>query len=339
MLKNIKSKYILKELLTYTQIKKKLEIIKYNKSIQNILDIDLIYYKTFSQRYFIGEKNGKGKEYDFDDNLIFEGDYLNGKRNGTGKEYYKDGKIKFEGEYLNGKRHGKGKKYYNNSFLQIFEGEYFEGLKWNGKMKIKFICECEMKEGKASVKEEEYNKKLIYEGKYLNGKKHGKGKEYLADSHIYYEGEYFNGKKWNGNLYYYPHQIIYEIKEGNIYKKQSSNVDDNIILFEGEYFCGSRNGFGKEYGYYEETQIIENYKDESDDDGEYVIPPQEIKYIRTYLRFEGEYLFNYKKKGREYYKNKKLKFEGEYILNKKCLEKDMMKMVILYMNYIKEMEK
>ena len=34
------------------------------------------------------KKNGKGKEYDRDDNLIFEGEYLNGKRwNGKGKEY------------------------------------------------------------------------------------------------------------------------------------------------------------------------------------------------------------------------------------------------------------
>ena len=34
------------------------------------------------------KRNGKGKEYDYDGNLIFEGEYLNGKRNGKGKEYY-----------------------------------------------------------------------------------------------------------------------------------------------------------------------------------------------------------------------------------------------------------
>ena len=27
------------------------------------------------------EKNGNGKEYDYDENLIFEKEYLNGKRN------------------------------------------------------------------------------------------------------------------------------------------------------------------------------------------------------------------------------------------------------------------
>jgi len=40
---------------------------------------------------------------------MFEGEYLNGERNGKGKEYNHDDTLKFEGEYLNGK-----KKEYNN---------------------------------------------------------------------------------------------------------------------------------------------------------------------------------------------------------------------------------
>ena len=46
-------------------------------------------------------KDGKGyvKEYDYDDNLIYEGQYLNGEKNGKGKEYYWDNRLKFEGEY------------------------------------------------------------------------------------------------------------------------------------------------------------------------------------------------------------------------------------------------
>ena len=48
--------------------------------------------------------NGKGKEYNNDGNLIFEGEYLNGERNGKGKEYNNDGELIYEGEYLKGKR-------------------------------------------------------------------------------------------------------------------------------------------------------------------------------------------------------------------------------------------
>ena len=61
------------------------------------------------------------------------------------KEYDYNGKIIFEGEYLNGKRwNGKAKD-------KDFEGDYLNGKKWNGKVK-------------------EYN----FEGNYLNGKKQGK---------------------------------------------------------------------------------------------------------------------------------------------------------------------
>ncbi len=53
--------------------------------------------------------------------LIFEGEYKNGQRNGEGKEYNWNGELMFEGEYLN----GKGKEYYLNDILK-FEGEYLK---------------------------------------------------------------------------------------------------------------------------------------------------------------------------------------------------------------------
>ena len=40
--------------------------------------------------------NGKVKEYDEFDKLVFEGEYLNGKRHGKGKEYNKYGELKFD---------------------------------------------------------------------------------------------------------------------------------------------------------------------------------------------------------------------------------------------------
>ena len=58
--------------------------------------------------YALINGNGKGREYDYDGKLIFEGEYSNGKRNGKGREYDYDGKLIFEGEYFNGKKNGKG---------------------------------------------------------------------------------------------------------------------------------------------------------------------------------------------------------------------------------------
>ena len=98
----------------------------------------------FEGEYLYGQKNGKGKEHNYDKNYIFEGEYINGKRHGKGKEY-KDGKLIFEGEYLNGKRwNGKGYDYSNNILYEL-------NNIINGK-----------------GKEYDRNGKLIFEGEYLN---------------------------------------------------------------------------------------------------------------------------------------------------------------------------
>ena len=105
MIKMVNSYFILKEIFIYINYRSKLKIILYNKSLLNILDINIIDYRRISGRYIIGERNGQGKEYNsYNDQLIFEGQYLNGKRTGKGKEYNNNGKIIFEGEYLNNKR-------------------------------------------------------------------------------------------------------------------------------------------------------------------------------------------------------------------------------------------
>ena len=108
MLKNVKSFYFLKIIFSFIDEKQKLELIKYNKSLQEHLNINLINYKFFSGKYIEYESNGKGKEYDYNGDLLFEGKFLNGKRNGKGKEYYK-GELKYEGEYLSGKKMEKEK--------------------------------------------------------------------------------------------------------------------------------------------------------------------------------------------------------------------------------------
>ena len=97
MLEHIKSKYILKLIFSNLNYETKLLLVKYNNTIKNKLYIELNDYKYLSGKYFIGKKNGKGKEYDIINNtLIFKGDYIDGKRNGYGKEYYEEqyyGKI------------------------------------------------------------------------------------------------------------------------------------------------------------------------------------------------------------------------------------------------------
>ena len=128
MLKNVKSSYFLRIIFSFLDERRKLKLIKYNKSLQEFMNISLINYKIFSGKYIIYEQNGKGKEYNYDGELIFGGEFVNGERNGKGKEYYNDDELSFEGEYLNGLRNGKGKEYDYDGKLR-FEGEYLNGEK------------------------------------------------------------------------------------------------------------------------------------------------------------------------------------------------------------------
>ena len=66
--------------------------------------------------YLNGERNGKGKEYDFNGVLDFEGEYLNDKRNGKGKEYKSGMILNSENRDYNNNKEKKGDL--------IFEGEY-----------------------------------------------------------------------------------------------------------------------------------------------------------------------------------------------------------------------
>ena len=67
------------------------------------------YHKFYNLIYELKEGKGFIKEYE-NGYLIFEGEYLNGEKNGKGKEYNYQGVILFEGEYLNGKEYN-GKRY------------------------------------------------------------------------------------------------------------------------------------------------------------------------------------------------------------------------------------
>ena len=158
MLKKIRSVYLLKELFSSIDEGTKLKIIKYNKSFQKNLNINIINYKIFSGRYIIYDEDGKKwLEYNsYNDILIYKGEYLNDKRNGNGKEY-DNGFLRYEGEFKNGKRNGYGHEY-NSLHIIVYEGEYLNG-KRNGKGK----------------EFDPHNGKIIFFGEYLNGKRNGKG--------------------------------------------------------------------------------------------------------------------------------------------------------------------
>ncbi len=102
-------------------------IYKLNNGTGNVKEYNIVGCLIYEGGYLNGEKNGKGKEYNyFQERLKFEGEYLNGKRNGKGREYWNNGELKFECEYLNGKKKGQVKEYYNKDKI-YYEKEYLKG--------------------------------------------------------------------------------------------------------------------------------------------------------------------------------------------------------------------
>ena len=195
---------------------------------------------------------------------------------------------------------GKGKEY----IYTEYSGELiFEGEYLDGKRH-------------GNGKEYDYNN-LIFEGKYLNGKRHGKGKEYYLlfkeqkkINILKFEGEFFNGKKWNGKQYEINNNKIYEIKNGKGFIKEFHF--DGEIIYESEYLNGEKTGKVKEYHKNGKLKF----------EGEYLNGQKNGKGKEYYkygdLKFEGEYLNGEKNgKGKDYNDNGKLIFEGEYINGKK----------------------
>ena len=121
---------------------------------------------------------------------------------------------------------------------------------------------------------------VIFDGEYLNGKRNGKGKEYWTNGKISFEGEYLNGKEWIGTSYDPFGNKRYELKNNDNFCQEYNFR--GILIFEGECLNKKRNGKGKEY-----------YNDGK-------------------LRFEGEYLYDYKLRGK-FYIDDKLEYEGEYL--------------------------
>ena len=173
------------------------------------------------------ERNGMGKEYDKDNNFIFEGEYKERKKwNGIFKDYSYRVLI-FEAEILNPKiitskaynkktknvlefKNGNGytREYYSDFDSFKFEREFKNGIR-NGKG-TEYDCEA----------------KLIFEGEYLNGEKNGKGKELFYDGSAKFEGEFFYGERnGKGKEFFY----------------------DGSVKYEGEFLEGKRHGKGKEY--------------------------------------------------------------------------------------------
>ena len=183
-----------------------------------------------------------------------------------------------------------------------------------------------------------YNKKLqnkleinIYHYVFLSGKfvvigQDGKGKEIQGkDKRTIFEGEYLNGKRNGKGKEYGVLNLDFGFVSYLVKEVKGNKNDLNYVKFEGEYLNGKRNGKGKEYDEEGELEF----------EGEYLNGMRNGKgkeYFEGDLVFEGEYLNNKKWKGKGYdingniiyelnnnnqgkevYMSGELLYEGEYL--------------------------
>jgi len=254
------------------------------------------------REYLYGEANGIGKIF-FKNNLILEGEFLNGKLNGKGKEYNLIGEMIFEGEYIDNHKI-KGKEYLDGKL--IYDGEYLFDRKFNGKgydKDGKLIYE--LINGNGTVIEEIDD--IIFEGEYLNGRKHGKGKYYKND-YLFYDGEFKNGEaNGKGKVFNESGQLMYEgdIKNTIPYGKGKKFYPNGQLMYEGDIVYGKFHGKGKYYMYNGilcfDAEFFEGK-----------IHGKTKLYVEDKIRFEGEYLNGLQSMGKEYNEKGELIFEGEY---------------------------
>ena len=238
MLKNVRSSYILKIFFNHIEEIHKMKLVKYNKSLQNKLNVTLFNYKELSRRFIEYEDKRKGKEYNvYNDKLLYEGEFLNGIRNGKGKEYDENKHLIFEGQYLKGRRwNGKGYDYNNNLAYEIKNGKGVVKEYYKNKT-LKFIGEYLNGEKNGKAKEYDSLNILIFDGEYLNGERNGEVNEYyIYNSKLKFKGEYKNGKILNGIIFDTMGNKICEIKEGNGFIKEYYYLDK--IKYEGEFLDG-----------------------------------------------------------------------------------------------------
>ena len=314
------------------------------------------------------KKNGIGKEYDLDNNLIYEGEYENGIKK-KGIEYYIIGTKKFEGNYKNGIRwngflydlnmknkyelkNGNGyiKEYHENGCL-LFEGEIKDGNK-NGKGKIYDKCGH-----------------LIFDGEFNNNIKYGKGKVYNYCGDLVFDGEFKNGEKMDGDIYTYNNKCeLITIKNGNINNSYKSINNYTNHLMIGNCIWIMKNKEDKknkklskleklEKSYINE--IDDSFIKEKDNNNNYIeksinnINKENIIYVGHYkngikhgygreyniwgnLKFSGNYNNGKKVRGREYDYYGEIIFQGEY--KDECYYNGLILNSINYFEYLPDKE-
>jgi hypothetical protein len=196
------------------------------------------------------KRHGKGI-MKHDDGYIYDGEWKDDKMHGKGKMTSPNGTV-YDGKWIDDKKQGKGIMTYSNG--DVFVGEWKDDKKHIGEMTFKdgdiykgeFIDNMFHGNGKYSKKIIDSEKYIYYEGKWINSKKQGKGKETFPNGTVF-EGEWQNNHKVNKGKITYFNGDIYEGYISPDYKKNGKGrfTSQSGFIYDGEWKDDKKNGKGK----------------------------------------------------------------------------------------------
>ena len=159
----------------------------------------------FEGRLEKGIKNGEGKEYDENGNVLFSGTYAEGQRNGTGS-VYQEGKLVYEGAVVGKHYEGEGTLYYPDGNVQ-YRGGFHKSLY----------------DGKGILYDDTEAGDIRYNGGFKEGKYDGQGVLKGKAGQEEYRGEFANG----------------------VYEGEGELFSNGISVYKGGFSQGLYSGTGR----------------------------------------------------------------------------------------------
>ena len=156
---------------------------------------------------------------------VYEGQYAGTKRDGEGKYTHVSGAV-HEGQNKKGKRHGVGTASWKDKPGHLFEGNWVNGMKVQGKHTFG-----------AGV-----DQGAVYEGQWHNRHYHGAGVAVFANGDRY-DGQWQESKKQGQGIFRFSNGEVYDgqWKEGVYHGQGKSTFTDGAFL-EGRYADGKEVG-------------------------------------------------------------------------------------------------
>ncbi len=154
---------------------------------------------TYMGKFEDGQRHGQGS-YQWPegaDNKSYSGGWKDDKIDGRGTMVNKDG-SKYVGQFKSGKYHGQGRYRWKNG--SEHKGGYKEG-KIHGQGTYKYYTDDGALTG-------------TYVGRFVDGKRHGKGGQFTWSDKSYFKGEFKVHAPWNGDLRSPDGELIGKYIEG-----------------------------------------------------------------------------------------------------------------------------